>query len=384
VAVLSGIVLSLLAVATAVGIVLLWPSDRSVDVRPGAEYPNTEEAEVRKVEAGACRIPGLPGCRRVTVLLHSGPDTGEEASFDAGSQLDVQVGDRVRVYRAPAPPEAGSGPPLDSYALADFERRAPLFWLALAFAVLVVLTGRLRGVRALIGLTASLLVILFFVVPAILDGQSPLAVAVVGALAVMLATIPLTHGLGAKTTAACLGTASSLGITAALASAAVGFAHLSGLTSEEALFLQVNLSDISLQGLLLAGMVIGALGVLDDLTITQASTVLALRHANPSFGPTALFRRALVVGHDHIAATVNTLVLAYAGASLPVLLLFSLSGTSTSDAINSEVIASEIVAMLVGSIGLIAAVPITTGLAALLAARLSEQELSREGHAHPH
>jgi uncharacterized membrane protein len=131
-------------------------------------------------------------------------------------------------------------------------------------------------------------------------------------------------------------------------------------------------------------MVIGALGVLDDLTVTRASTVLALRHANPVLGAGALFRRALVVGHDHIAATVNTLVLAYVGAALPVLLLLSLAGTSTSDAINSEVVASEVVAMLVGSIGLIAAVPITTGIAALLAERLSEQDLAREGHSHGH
>jgi uncharacterized membrane protein len=131
-------------------------------------------------------------------------------------------------------------------------------------------------------------------------------------------------------------------------------------------------------------MVIGALGVLDDLTVTQASTVLALRRANATMRARELFRSALSVGHDHIAATVNTLFLAYAGAALPVLLIFSLSGTSASDAVNSEVVASEVVAMLVGSIGLVVAVPVTTGLAAALAVRLADREIPEESHGHAH
>jgi uncharacterized membrane protein len=385
VAAASVAVLACLLIATAVGMALLWPRDRTLEQAEGTRLPKTEEGEVRAVEADACRIPDIPGCRRVTVDLRSGPDEGTDASFDAGSEFDVQVGDLVRVYRTEVPPEAQvGGMAADAYALADFERRGSLVWLAVAFALLVVVTGRLRGLRALVGLGASLAIILFFIVPAILDGRSPLAVAIVGALAVMLATIPLTHGLGAKTVAACLGTAASLGVIAGLASAAVGFAHLSGFTSEEAVFLRVSRSDLSLEGLLLAGMVIGALGVLDDLTVTQASTVLALRRANPALGTRGLFRSALVVGHDHIAATVNTLVLAYAGAALPVLLIFSLSETSFSDAVNSEVVAAEVVAMLVGSIGLIVAVPITTFLAALLASRLGDRDLPRVAHAHAH
>jgi uncharacterized membrane protein len=129
-------------------------------------------------------------------------------------------------------------------------------------------------------------------------------------------------------------------------------------------------------------MVIGALGVLDDLTVSQSSTVLALRHANPALGFGELFRRALAVGHDHIAATVNSLVLAYAGASLPVLLLFSLADTSLTEAVNFEAVAEAVVAMLVGSIGLIAAVPVTTALAATLALREPPQRVDDDGHAH--
>jgi uncharacterized membrane protein len=208
-------------------------------------------------------------------------------------------------------------------------------------------------------------------------------VALVGALAVMFVTIPLAHGLGAKGGAAMLGTAASLVLTAVLAAVATDATRLTGFSSDDTVYLRAVAGDLSLQGLLLAGMIIGALGVLDDLTVSQAATVLALRRANPGLGARELFRRGLDVGHDHIAATVNTLVLAYAGASLPVLLVFSLGGVPFGDAVNTEAVAGAVVAMLVGSIGLIAAMPITTGLASLVAVRLPAPALDDEpGHAH--
>jgi uncharacterized membrane protein len=229
----------------------------------------------------------------------------------------------------------------------------------------------------------SLGIVVLFVVPAILEGGPPLGVAVIGSLAILLVTIPLAHGLGPKAIAACLGTAAALLLTAGLAELATDLAHITGFSSDEATFLSAANEDLSIQGLLLAGIVIGALGVLGDLTVTQASVVMALRRADPTAGVGRLFREALEVGHDHIAATVNTLVLAYVGASLPVLLVFSVAGTSASDAVNSEIVAGEIVAILVGSIGLIAAVPITTGVAALLATRLERDRLGdAPGHAH--
>jgi uncharacterized membrane protein len=160
-------------------------------------------------------------------------------------------------------------------------------------------------------------------------------------------------------------------------------AHLSGASSDEAVFLSAADAKVSLPGLLLAGMVVGALGVLVDLTVSQASTVIALRRANPSLRFAGLFRGALEVGHDHIAATVNTLVFAYAGASLPILLIFSIGGTPFTDAVNTEAVAEEIVAALIGSIGLIASMPITTALAALLAPEMSDKQLEHE-HAHAH
>ena len=159
--------------------------------------------------------------------------------------------------------------------------------------------------------------------------------------------------------------------------------HLTGLSSEEAIFLQIGNADVSLQGLLLAGMVIGALGVLDDVTISQASTVLALRRANPAMHFRALFGLALDVGRDHVSATVNTLVLAYVGAALPILLIFSAADLGVAEATNLEVVAKEIVATLVGSIGLICAVPLTTALAALLALSVESDQIENgDGHSH--
>ena len=271
----------------------------------------------------------------------------------------------------------------DPYTFADFERRTPLAVLFLLFAALVIATGRMRGFRALLGLIASLGVIMFFLVPAILEGKTPETVALIGAFAVMLVTIPLAHGLGVKMLAACLGTAVSLLLTLVLAQSFTSLVHLTGLSSDEAVFLRATVGQISLQGLVLAGMLIGALGVLDDLTVSQASTVLALQRANPTQHFGALFRGAIAVGHDHVAATVNTLALAYVGASLPILLIFSFGGTSFTDAIGNEAVAEQVVAMLVGSIGLIAAVPITTALAALLATRV-RIPVDQHAHAHAH
>jgi uncharacterized membrane protein len=326
----------------------------------------------------------------VAVELLEGPDEGRRVSFttgEAGPAVELDIGDRVRVYKNELPPQARiGGARVDPYSFSDFERGRPLLLLAAIFALLVLIGGRLRGARALLGLGVSLAIVLVFIVPSIVEGNGALEVALIGSLAIMLTTISLTHGLGIKTLAASLGTATSLFLTAALASAFTELAHLTGLSSDEAVFVRATSgAEISLQGLLLAGMVIGALGVLDDVTVTQASAVMAVRHANPRLGFRALLQSGLSVGQDHVAATVNTLVLAYVGASLPVLLIFSIGDTPFLDVVNLEAVAEQIVAMLVGSIGLIAAVPVTTALAAAVATQISRERLSREqhlGHAH--
>ena len=376
----------MLVLATVVGVVALWPDDRTIEQARNVQAPATYDAEIVGVTRVRCETPGASACLRIRARLNDGPDEGETTTFGfAGRDVRFTVGDRVRLDRQELPKGAtlGGGVPLDPYQFSDFERRRPLLVLCALFAVLVFVTARLKGLRALVGLVLSLLVIVFFIVPAILDGRSPAGVAFIGSLAVMLVTIPLAHGVGPKTIAACLGTATSLALTLVLADVFVDAAHLSGLASEEATYLNASVAGVSVRGLLLAGMVIAALGVLDDLTVTQASTVLALRQADPSSEFGQLFRRAISVGHDHITATVNTLVLAYAGAALPVLLVFSLAETPFGEAANFEIVAAEIVATLVGSIGLIAAVPLTTALAALFALRLRPDEVG-DAHVHAH
>jgi uncharacterized membrane protein len=203
-----------------------------------------------------------------------------------------------------------------------------------------------------------------FLVPAILQGRNPLAVALVGAFFVMLATLYLCHGFNRKTTTALVATATALCLTALLGLAFAELGELTGLSSEETQLVQASVAGLNLRGLVLAGLVIGALGVLDDVTVSQAATVFALHHADPTQGWRALFRSGMGVGRDHIASVVNTLVLAYAGASVPLLILFATGGLPFTEIVNAEYVAQEVVKTLVGSIGLVAAVPLTTALAA--------------------
>jgi uncharacterized membrane protein len=377
----------ILAAGTAAGLAILWPGDTETQIRGGLAV-ETQEAEVIEVRESTCPGLGNQRCQLVRARLTSGPDSGEEVELQLsaiqGLDPDLDPGDDIRVTEAPEPPpgqEAVAGP---GYSFYDFQRGRPMLVLALAFALIVLLFARLRGALSLAGLAFSLALVLLFVVPAILDGKEPLAVAVVGGLAIALITIPLAHGGGPKSLAAVLGTAASLLLTALLALIFTKAAHLTGFSSEEAAFLQLAGANLSLEGLLLAGMVIGALGVLDDVTVSQASTVLALRSANPKLGFRQLFSVAQRVGRDHVSATVNTLVLAYVGASLPVLLIFSSADLGVGEALSTELVAQEVVATLVGSIGLIAAVPLTTALAALLALGEEPAALAGLEHGHAH
>jgi uncharacterized membrane protein len=378
-----GAVVVALTIATVVGLVAFWPHGKLG--RSGQFGPiRTVGAVAQSVKTEPCKLSASHRCRVATVKILNGRQKGhltELTTVAAVGSLDISKGDHIRVYKNAVPAGAVNVP---EYSFADFDRRGAMLWLTIGFVVLLVATGRFQGLRALVGLVASLVIVVEFVVPAILHGSSPFAVALVGAFAVMLVMMPLSYGIGAKALAAWVGTAISLMLAAGLAYAFAHIAHLSGATSDESVYLGASQSSISLQGLLVAGMVIGALGVLVDLTVSQASTVIALRRVNPSLGFGGLFRGALEVGHDHIAATVATLVFAYAGAALPVLLIFNVGGTSFTDAVNGEAVADEVIAALVGSIGLIASMPITTALAALLAPRMSDKQLAHAGHAHAH
>ncbi len=271
----------------------------------------------------------------------------------------------------------GAQTPFD-YTYSDRQRRPVLMWLAILFAVVVIGLGRLRGLGALVGLGASLLVILQFMLPSMLDGNSPPLVAIVGASAVAFLALYLANGIRPMTTVALLSTLAALGITVGLATLFTNLAHFTGAANEDALLIGLGTSAIDLKGLVLAGMVLGALGALDDITVTQASAVGELRTAQPELSRRDLYRSGLRIGRDHISSTVNTLALAYAGASLPLLLLFTLSGQSLGSVANGEIVAVEIVSVLVGSIGLVAAVPISTWFAALVATQPPHSHESAE------
>jgi uncharacterized membrane protein len=379
------VVFAILVGTTILGIVVNWPKNAHITPPAALRQPKTYKATVVALKATPCFAPGVRNCRIVTVHLKQGPDRGKQTSFrfgDSGGAATPSIGDAMLVYRNSLPPNAQVlGQHVSAYSFANFDRTAPLLWLALGFAVIAILAGRAHGFRALIGMAASLATLIYFIVPAINDGRPPLQVAAFGALGIMLLTIPLVHGGGAKSLAACLGTALALLITLALADIFTGLSHLSGLSNEQDIYLQAT-THVSIKGLLLAGMVIGSLGVLGDTTVTQASTVMALRRANPTLRWRQLVTHATSVGRDHIAATINTLVLAYAGAALPVLVIFGLAGTNLTTAINTETVAEPIVATLVGSIGLISAVPLTTAIAALLALHLPERQLQADAHTH--
>jgi uncharacterized membrane protein len=260
------------------------------------------------------------------------------------------------------------------YAYSDRDRRPVLWVLGLVFAVSVVALGRLRGLAALFGLVLSVFLLTSFIAPSILAGNDPVLVATVGGAAIALIALYMAHGWGTLTHVAVIGTFAALGVTLALSSIVSAFARFSGIAAEEAIFVSF-VEGVDVGGLILAGAVLGAIGALDDITVTQASTVLEL-HRSGNRGASALYASGLRVGRDHIASTVNTLLLAYAGASMPLLLLFSLSELPLDMVANSELVAVEIVRTLVGSIGLVASVPITTWLAARVLAATPISEVS--------
>src|SRR5215207_4724561 len=368
-------VVGVIALAVLAGAVVLWP--RGELARPAGAGQADSTRFVSATLTKVVRLnseeadPGVPGsiCIKASARLAGGRQVTFDTTDPTGGLF--RAGQRVQLAVAEQPGQ----PP--TYYIQALERGRPMLVLMALFVGAVIAFGRWQGIRSLLGLGLSFLVIISFVVPSILRGHSPVAVAVTGAMAIMLISLYLSHGLGPKTTAAVVGTALALGLTAALAIVFVAAASLTGLGDEEALSANFAVGGLSLRGLLLAGIIIGGLGVLDDVTMSQASLVSELHHANPTVGMAALVAGALRVGRDHIAATVNTLFLAYAGAALPLLIVFVTGTDSLSTVATTEIVAVEIVRALCGSVGLIAAVPLTTVLAALVAT-----EEARPGHFH--
>lgn len=242
-------------------------------------------------------------------------------------------------------------------------RLPSLMSLAALFVIVVALVSGAHGLRSLVGLVFSFVIIFKFVLPQIMAGSNPILVSLLASLIILMVTYFLSHGINAKSVIAILGTFAALTVTGLLSSYFGNLVGLTGFGSEEAGFLLDKLPKAAFYQLLLAGMIIGSLGVLDDITISQASIVSELKSANYRLGIGELFVRAMRIGHDHIASLVNTLVLVYAGSSLPLLLLFVVSGIGYAELLNYEALAEEIVRTLVASIGLVMAVPLTTGIA---------------------
>ncbi len=302
-----------------------------------------------RIDAGGNRFRSERGCRHIVGVL---PGPG---------QPKFAAGDHIRVVRQVDDQGA------TSYAFYDFERGWPLAGLAIAFAVVIVAVARWRGLLALVGIVVAFMVLVVFLLPALRDGAPAIPVALVASAAILYAVIYLAHGVSLRTSAALLGTLSSLLLAAGLSWLAIQLAHLTGLSDEQNATVTAYLGNVSISGLLLAGFIIGSLGVLNDVTVTQASTVFELAHLGGDTSRRAIFGSAIRVGRDHIASTVYTLVLAYAGSSLPLLLLFSVANRSLSDVLTGESVAIELARSAVGGIALALSVPLTTAIAAVLA-----------------
>lgn len=353
------------AILVLAGLVVLWPTDQpNLDLEQFGFAEDVVRAEVVIATVGPCPYDETLECRLFQFALVEDP-VGEIVILefpDEPGQPSLSEGETV--FLSVTTSEDGTV----SYQYADKDRRMILGVLALVFAGAVVGLGRIRGVAALVGLALSVGVLLWFILPAIVQGEDAMLVALVGGGAIALISLYLAHGYNPLTHVAALGAFSALVLTTALSWLVIAVVDFSGLATEEAFFL-LSIPDLDLRGLLLAGIVLGAIGALDDVTVTQASAVWEVHGANPSLEPAELYAAGLRVGRDHIVSTVNTLLLAYAGASLPLLILFTLAGQSLGFVASSEIVAVEIVRTLVGSVGLVAAVPMTTWLSSRIVKR---------------
>ncbi len=357
----------LAAVALAVSLVLV--------THPGPVHAQAvdpaglAEGVIIGVQAGApASVFGVPQQTfTVTLRITTGPDEGKFISLPTSTDVAAaaavwRAGDRVLLDSS----VDGAGG--RDYFIADRVRRAPLYGLILLFVVITILVGRLRGIASLGGMALSFFVIFFFLLPRILAGHDPIVASILAAAMIIPTTFYLSHGLNRKTTSAIVGTMIALIVTGVLAHVSIEATRLSGFAAEETAYLQVSRGGtIDVHGLLLASIIIGLLGILDDVSVSQAATVFQLRRVGPHLRPRDVYARAMDVGTDHIASLVNTLVLVYASAAMPLLLLFLTNAGTLTQVINFEIVAEEIVRTLVASIGLILAVPITTAVAVAMA-----------------
>lgn len=384
--------LALVAVATVIGLVTLWPTadDRPESAAYVSDGVTRVEGEVTTV-GDPCPVirtdplapPGeqadreFPdGCNQLGVKILDGPESGTEQSLKVppyAVRAGLDAGDVVALHRIPTPPEAPdaetapgeSAEPEAVYGFVKVKRDFPLVALTLIFLVVVAVVARLRGILALLGLGLAGLVVGKFMLPALLAGGSGIAIAVVGSTAIMYVVLYLAHGPSIRTSTALAGTLIGIAVTALIGMAGVRSAHLSGIADDTGERLLLYAEGLDFQALLISAIIIAGLGVLNDVTITQSSAVWELRGAAPEMSRMGLFRSGMRIGRDHIASTIYTIVFAYSGTALSLMMLLSLYDRSLLDVLSDDLISEEVVRTLASGIGLVLAVPITTGIAAL-------------------
>lgn len=367
-----------LALATIVGMWMLWPSDEAspVGTIPAVSEQSTQgKAEVTSLDPNDCVNPleapapegdfvyesETPSTVCATVL--TGENAGENVSIQTPPEVyaSVSVGTVMKILQSTPLPDS---PPV--YFYWDIERSVPMIWLIGLYLVLVVLVARWRGAAAIAGLGASIIVLVYFIMPALMANKPALMTTLVGVSAMLFLSVYFAHGISIRTTTALLGTFGGIVLTVLLALWETRAVHLSGASSDDAQLIFGFLPDVNLSALLVCGIVIAGLGALNDVTITQASAVWELHAADPTMGRARLFARAMRIGRDHIASTVYTLAFAYAGGALPALLLALMVDRPAWDIVVSSQIAEEIVRTLIASIGLIVSIPLTTFVGTVL------------------
>lgn len=345
-------VVALVALGAVVALLLLWPHGDKPAVPDGYQ-----DDRLRTEITGIQKCPDDPSCLVATAEIRG---EREQVSLPVGEGApSFSVGDEILVND---PGRGADGEPAQ-YSFLDFDRSTSLVWLVVLFAIAVLLLSRWKGLASLFSLTLSLLAVGGFVLPALLAGRSPLPVALTAAALIMIVTIYSSQGINIRSSVALVGTLISLAVAGSIGAFFTTVGRFTGFSDDSVKFLVAILGDVDVRGLLLAGLIIGALGVLDDVTVTQTAAVWEIAAADPSAGRGQVFAAAMRIGRDHVSATVNTLVLAYVGASLPLLMLLAALDTSLRDQLFSEGVAQEVVRGLAGSLGIIAAVPITTALA---------------------
>lgn len=369
---LAWVVLAPLALVTLVGLVLLWPTASKSPQAPSSVQEI--DGVVIAVEPEDCPadtpdgVPGPTACGTVTVELEeaeTGSKVVEGPIPDWSGAPEVAEGDAVVVA-------VSEGPDGPIYGIVDQQRGIQLWVLLAAFSLALIAFGRWRGVTALIGLAVTFGILLVFMVPAIIAGEPPVLVALVAASAITLVVLYLTHGVSLATTVAVVGTMAALALTGVLSEFAVEALYLTGVTDDISMAV-VDRYGVDARGLLVASIIIGSVGVLDDVTVTQSVTVTELGLANPAYRFRELYRAGSRVGRSHIASVVNTIVLAYAASSLPLIVLVVADNSSLGGIATTQLIAQEVVRSTVATLGLIAAVPLTTGLAALVTRTAPEE-----------